>query len=72
MRKLLITAVLSLGLLTGAFWGGMALGENLPEHTTGSMLQKDFPCQEDEALVYDSKFGPDKVGCVNIEQLTSH
>lgn len=31
--------------------------------------QKDFPCQEDEVLGYAPQFGPDKVGCIHIEDL---
>lgn len=33
------------------------------------LSQRDFPCEEDEALVYAQRFGPDRVGCVNRESL---
>ena len=29
--------------------------------------QANFPCAEDEALVYAPQFGPDRVGCMFIE-----
>lgn len=35
----------------------------------GVMSQAEFPCQEDEALVYAPQFGPDMVGCINIEEI---
>lgn len=31
--------------------------------------QQNFPCQEDEALVYDFRFGPDRTGCVPLGEL---
>lgn len=31
--------------------------------------QRDFPCQEDEVLGYNPRFGPDKVGCIHIDEL---
>lgn len=27
-----------------------------------------FPCEEDEVLGYAERFGPDKVGCIHIEE----
>lgn len=39
-------------------------------HRTADLFdQSTFPCAEDEALVYSPSFGPDKVGCVNREDL---
>jgi Gene product 79 len=38
-------------------------------HQPGVMDQRDFPCQEDEVLGFDPAFGPDRVGCIHIEQL---
>jgi hypothetical protein len=32
--------------------------------------QRDFPCQEDEVLGYAPQFGPDRVGCIHIEEFT--
>ena len=29
--------------------------------------QANFPCAEDEALVYAPQFGPDRVGCLHVE-----
>lgn len=31
--------------------------------------QVNFPCQEDEVLMYARQFGPDRVGCVQIDLL---
>lgn len=35
----------------------------------GVMLQKDFPCHEDELLGYHPKFGPDMVGCIHVDEV---
>lgn len=40
-----------------------------PGPSGGVMLQKDFPCQEDEALLYHPRFGPDHVGCINVDEV---
>lgn len=32
--------------------------------------QRAFPCQEDEVLGYAPQFGPDRVGCIHIDELT--
>lgn len=31
--------------------------------------QRSFPCAEDEVLGYAPEFGPDRVGCIHIDQL---
>ncbi|AUV62032.1 hypothetical protein KIV63_gp12 [Mycobacterium phage SWU2] len=31
--------------------------------------QRSFPCQEDELLGYAPQFGPDRVGCIHIDNL---
>lgn len=31
--------------------------------------QSTFPCQEDEVLGYSPAFGPDRVGCIHIDDL---
>ncbi|QHB38020.1 hypothetical protein KIY71_gp85 [Mycobacterium phage Cintron] len=31
--------------------------------------QRSFPCQEDEVLGYAPQFGPDRVGCIHIDQI---
>ena len=49
------------GLEQAAFYGGeYAMDEP-------SMLQADFPCEEDEALMYHPSFGPDEVGCIHLD-----
>lgn len=34
-----------------------------------SMSQANFPCYEDEVLTYAPEFGPDRVGCLHIEEI---
>lgn len=46
---------------TAEFYGGEYAVDEV------SMLQADFPCEEDEALMYHPSFGPDNVGCINLE-----
>jgi Gene product 79 len=41
---------------------------NLVHADTGTS-QKSFPCKEDEVLGYAPQFGPDKVGCIHIDDL---
>jgi hypothetical protein len=31
--------------------------------------QATFPCQEDEVLGYDARFGSDYVGCIHLDEL---
>ena len=33
------------------------------------MRQENFPCVEDEVLAYSPQFGPDRVGCLHIEEV---
>lgn len=33
------------------------------------MSQASFPCAEDEVLTYAAQFGPDRVGCLHIEEI---
>jgi hypothetical protein len=33
------------------------------------MTQQSFPCAEDEVLAYAPEFGPDRVGCLHVEQI---
>lgn len=33
------------------------------------MSQANFPCMEDEVLSYSPEFGPDRVGCLHIEEI---
>jgi len=32
--------------------------------------QRNFPCNEDEVLGYAPTFGPNRVGCIHIDELT--
>ncbi|AZF97265.1 hypothetical protein SEA_FROGHOPPER_79 [Mycobacterium phage Froghopper] len=31
--------------------------------------QSSFPCEEDEVLGFSPEFGPDKVGCIHIDDI---
>lgn len=50
-----------IGLVTGVVIGlGLSSGSD-------PFSQRNFPCAEDEALVYAPRFGPDRVGCLHVE-----
>ncbi|AHB31867.1 hypothetical protein PBI_HANSHOTFIRST_90 [Mycobacterium phage HanShotFirst] len=34
-----------------------------------SFDQSSFPCEEDEVLGFSPEFGPDKVGCIHIDDI---
>ncbi|AYB69710.1 hypothetical protein SEA_KALAH2_224 [Mycobacterium phage Kalah2] len=34
-----------------------------------TMPQSEFLCQEDEVLGYAPRFGPDRVGCIHVDEL---
>lgn len=69
-------ASLALGLVLGA---SLVVAMRQPAHhgaiadaavsTPDPFSQRNFPCQEDEALLYWPTFGPDKVGCMNVEEI---
>ena len=59
MKSHIVTAVVA---------GFVAIGAMLLAQPD-NMSQAAFPCQEDEALVYAPQFGPDKVGCINWEEI---
>lgn len=59
MRKFIITAALSLGIIGG----GVATAS---AHSRPAMPQRDFPCQEDEVLAYGPESTTD-VYCQNHE-----
>ena len=40
-----------------------------PSTAQYSFLQRDFPCQEDEALMFIDTPSKDDTGCVNLEEL---
>lgn len=57
MRKLTTVLVLFISLVTGC-------------RTPDLLDQEKFPCAEDEVVGFHPRFGPDKVGCLSIEELT--
>lgn len=48
---------------------GMALSFGLGHKSAAydPYRQANFPCQEDEALMYAPQFGPDRVGCMSVD-----
>jgi hypothetical protein len=53
------------GTLASGAWLGMAVGHADPSYDRFD--QRSFPCQEDEVLGYAPQFGPDRVGCIPVE-----
>ncbi len=45
-----------------------ALVGSIQHQQFDSFDQRNFPCQEDEALMYAPTFGPDKVGCIHLNE----
>ena len=74
--------------ITGAFLFGGLLGSHIGQDSRqyevdrlraevitiqdGVFLQVNFPCQEDEALLFIDTPGKDETGCVNLEELLSY
>ncbi|BBC53798.1 hypothetical protein [Mycobacterium phage PP] len=55
-------------LLAAILFGlGTAVG-GVIEHTD-PFDQRSFPCEEDEVLGYAPEFGPDKVGCIHVDNI---
>jgi hypothetical protein len=55
------------GVLAGAAWTGIALGQ--ADDVVITFDQRAFPCQEDEMLGYSPAFGPDLVGCIHVDDM---
>ena len=47
----------------------IALAPQAPVSPVDPFDQSSFPCQEDEVLGYAPQFGPDRVGCIHIDQI---
>ncbi|AJD82501.1 hypothetical protein SHEEN_83 [Mycobacterium phage Sheen] len=60
MEGLVATLLVALGIVLGAFTAAA---------NCDPFDQASFPCQEDEVLGYAPEFGPDKVGCIHIDNL---
>lgn len=54
-------------LLAGVTILGIGFGLGSLTGNVDRFSQRDFPCAEDEALVYAPQFGPDRVGCLHVE-----
>lgn len=48
----------------------IALAPFAGQTPTDPFDQRAFPCQEDEVLGYAPQFGPERVGCIHIDELT--
>lgn len=57
-----MAGILAFSLTLLSFAGGM----RLQEHNHDPFSQQNFPCAEDEGLMYGPEFGADRVGCVNV------
>ena len=69
-------AIFVLGMLVGvAMWSCQVPAPEAspfnrePLTASYSFLQRGFPCQEDEYLGFHVRFGPDKVGCIHLDEL---
>jgi hypothetical protein len=56
-----LSALAVAGTLAAGAWLGTAAAHADP------FDQRDFPCMEDEVLGYAPQFGPDRVGCINVQ-----
>ncbi|BBY78847.1 hypothetical protein MPUL_00050 [Mycolicibacterium pulveris] len=71
----MLRVVFAVGVLVGAALG-VPVGPAIitayadPAPVVDQFDQRSFPCQEDEVLGYAPQFGPDRVGCIHIEDLT--
>ncbi|USL89211.1 hypothetical protein SEA_POOMPHA_81 [Mycobacterium phage Poompha] len=62
MRALIAMAGIALA-------GFIGTGVATADEGTDPFDQRSFPCAEDEVLGYAPQFGPDRVGCIHIEEL---
>jgi hypothetical protein len=71
-RVALLTVVLATAFGFGVGMSVCAVSGSHPAPTVvvnNPFDQSNFPCTEDEVLGYDETFGPDKVGCIHIDNL---
>lgn len=62
---------IAIGLAMGAFLG-VGIFMSIPDAAAEDpILQSEFPCQEDEVLAYDPRFGTEHIGCIHIDELMS-
>lgn len=52
-----------------ALIGAVAASGALLAAQPAEFSQASFPCLEDEVLTYAPQFGPDRVGCINHEEI---
>lgn len=63
---------IAIGLAIGGFLGvGMFTAAVMPPAQADPVVitQDQFPCNEDEVLGYDPKFGTEHVGCIHIDDV---
>lgn len=57
------------GLTVVVTWVIVLILFSLYQDAKVGMSQSSFPCLEDQVLGYSPQFGPDRVGCLNIEEV---
>jgi hypothetical protein len=63
MQSLTLTLVASTWITVLVFVGWIY------ERPVDPFAQSTFVCYEDEVLGYDARFGPDRVGCLHVEEV---
>lgn len=48
---------------------GFTVGMAASPNHYDPMLQSNFPCNEDEVLMFHQRFGSERVGCIAIDEL---
>lgn len=72
MRTGIMIGISVMMLLIGIIVGVSAASspETVVQEKLGRVVHQDrFPCEEDEVLTYDPRFGAEHVGCVHVEEI---
>lgn len=65
----IMIGMLALGIIVGV-WVSASSPETVVREKLGRVVHQDrFPCEEDEVLTYDPRFGAEHVGCVHVEDV---
>lgn len=65
----IMVAMFAVGIMVGV-WVSASSPETVVREKLGRVVHQDrFPCEEDEVLTYDPRFGPEHVGCVHVEEI---
>lgn len=64
----IMIGMLALGTIVGV--SAASPPETVVREKLGRVVHQDrFPCEEDEVLTYDPRFGAEHVGCVHVEDV---